>query len=171
MDFSQIPSIHVGQSSAMVQSSQLSRILESLTSPVSGTLPDGRRVLVNPMEIIGDGDMCHDLQVSDWINKRSHHWHVLQHLVYHFSRRIIGMQPTTIRAPDSNGVVKSRTEWRFPTSRPQPPHDAYIPRWDQTITHPANVAFLAKVIFEVQVVLVRSCIIKRHALELFNWYI
>lgn len=78
------------------------------------------------------------------------------------------MQPTTIRAPDSNGVVKSRTEWRFPTSRPQPPHDAYIPRWDQTITHPANVAFLAKVIFEVQVVLVRSSIIKRHALELFN---
>ena len=71
-----------------------------------------------------------------------------------FLWRIIGMHPTTICTPDSNRVMKCSTEWIFLMSHPLPCYDAYIPQWDQTITHPANVAFLAKVIFEVQAVLV-----------------
>ena len=71
-----------------------------------------------------------------------------------FLWRIIGMHPTTICTPDSNRVMKCPTEWIFLMSHPLPCYDAYIPQWDQTITHPANVAFLTKVIFEVQAVLV-----------------
>ena len=91
---------------------------------------------------------------------------LLQELVRDISRRIIGMQPTTISTPDINGVMKNRIIWEIPTSRPPPPDDEYIPRWDRGATHPANIAFLTKVLFDVKAVTV--CFLSKMIIILFS---
>ena len=91
---------------------------------------------------------------------------LLQELVHDISRRIIGMQPTTISTPDINGVMKNRIIWEIPTSRPPPPDDEYIPRWDCGATHPANIAFLAKVLFDVKAVTI--CFLSKMIIILFS---
>lgn len=64
------------------------------------------------------------------------------------------MQPTITHTPNINGVIRIHINWEIPTVHPLPPNDAYFPQWDCTISHPANIAFLAKVITEVQAAVV-----------------
>ena len=74
------------------------------------------------------------------------------------------MQPTTICTPDINGVMRNWVIWEIPTSRPPPPDDEYIPQWHHSTAHPMNVAFLAKVLFNVKEVMV--CF--HHSLSIFE---
>lgn len=64
------------------------------------------------------------------------------------------MQPTAICTPNINRVMRNWIIWEIPTSCPPPPDDEYIPQWDHSTAHPVNVAFLAKVLFNVKEVMV-----------------
>ena len=90
---------------------------------------------------------------------------LLQELVRDILCHIIGMQPTTICTPNINGVMRNRVIWEIPTSHPPPPDDEYIPQWDRGVTHLANIAFLAKVLFDVKAVTV--CFLSKMIIILF----